>query len=108
MGTAPKRVLALPALLLATTAAVAAGPVDRSERLAAACNGCHGPHGRGSGAIPALAGQEADVLARQLTTWQGREPGGRDQVMERFVRGLTAADVRALADHYAALAAPAP
>jgi Cytochrome c553 len=95
-----------PALLLLAAAAAAAGPVDRTERLAAACNGCHGPEGGGSGAIPTLAGQEAEVLAERLDTWRGVEPAGRDHVMARFARGLTDDDVRALADHYAALAGP--
>lgn len=93
-------------VLLLAAATAAAAPVPRTERLAAACNGCHGPDGRGSGAIPALAGQETAVLSERLNDWRAAEPGGRDHVMERFARGLSDADVRALADHYAALAAP--
>jgi cytochrome c553 len=92
-------------LVLAATSAAAA-PVDRTERLAAACNGCHGPDGRGSGAIPVLAGQEAAAITERLNDWRASEPEGRDHVMARFARGLSDADVRALADHYAALAAP--
>lgn len=99
------RVLLLPALLFAA-ATVAAAPVDRTERLAAACNGCHGPDGRGSGAIPGLAGQRADALAERLNDWRASDAAGRDHAMARFARGLSAADVRDLAAHYAALAAP--
>lgn len=105
MGAGIPRSLALPAFLLAAVTA-AAGPVDRTERLAAACNGCHGPEGRGSGAIPTLAGQDAKVLAERLTIWREGEAVGGDHVMTRFARGLSPGDVDALAKHYAALAAP--
>ena len=88
-------------LLLALATTGATGAPDRTERLAAACNGCHGPDGRGSGAIPALAGQDRARLAGLLNGWRGTEPTGRDHVMARFARGLDAADIDALADHYA-------
>ena len=61
---------------------------------------------RASGAIPTLAGQDAEVLAERLGDWREVPPAGRDHVMARFARSLEDADVRALADHYAALAAP--
>lgn len=94
------RVRLLAALALAAAGATAAP--DRTERLAAACNGCHGPEGRGSGAIPALAGEDRMRLAGLLNGWRVAEPAGRDHVMARFARGLDEADVDALADHYAA------
>lgn len=77
---------------------------SRTEQLAAACNGCHGPGGTGSGAMPALAGSDAQELADTLERWRLRsEPNARDHVMVRFARSLTADDVEALARHYAAL-----
>lgn len=105
MGSRVSRGLAAATLLLAAASAAAA-PVARTERLAAACNGCHGPDGGGSGAIPALAGQDAAVLAERLNGWRDAEPIGSDHVMARFARGLDDRDVDALADHYAALTAP--
>ena len=102
------------AILVAALAACATprpGLPDRAERLAAACNGCHGPGGRGSGAIPALAGLEAGYLEQRLRDWQAAaEADGADHLMVRFARGLEPDDPSLLARHYAALPGehPAP
>jgi cytochrome c553 len=98
---ARRRRYAAPLAVLALAAAGAAAAPDRTERLAAACNGCHGPAGRGSGAIPALAGQDRGRLTLLLNGWRHAEPAGRDHVMARFARGLDEVDVDALAEHYA-------
>lgn len=82
----------------------AAAPPSRTALIAAGCNGCHGPDGTGSGAMPALAGSDAQELASTLERWRQRaEPNARDHVMVRFARSLRADDVEALAQHYAAL-----
>lgn len=72
-----------------------------------ACEQCHGPGGRGVGPdFPALAGQSASYLANQLTAWQaGARPPGPMGLMAVIARKLSAAEVRAVADHYASLPA---
>ena len=77
-------------------------PPSTVARWAAACNGCHGPEGRGSGAMPALRGQSADALAAKLQQWKddpaaATAPG---HVMARFSAILEPETLRALADHY--------
>jgi len=96
------------ALIGITLAINGAAAPDRSERLAAACNGCHGTDGRGSGAIPALAGGNKATMLANLRYWRGEAaPAGRDHVMVRFARGLNADDLEPLADYYARLPAAA-
>ncbi|MCB8748895.1 c-type cytochrome [Rhodoferax sp. U2-2l] len=72
-----------------------------------ACDQCHGPGGRGVGSdFPALAGQSATYLANQLTAWQtGARPPGPMGLMPIVANKLSEAEVRAVADHYAALPA---
>jgi cytochrome c553 len=70
-----------------------------------ACEQCHGPGGRGVGPdFPALAGQSAAYLANQLTAWKtGARPPGPMGLMADVANKLSEAEVRAVADHYAAL-----
>lgn len=78
---------------------VAAGPPGRSE---AACIRCHGMDGSGhaSGAFPRLTGQNADYLYRQLKAYAaGSRPSG---FMAPVARVLSDAEMRAVADYYAA------
>lgn len=80
-----------------------------------ACDQCHGPGGSGVGAnFPALGGQPAVYIAEQLKSWQtGLRPSGPLGLMESVARRLTAADIQAVSEYYAAMgkqlpAAPAP
>lgn len=75
-----------------------------------ACDQCHGPGGRGVGPdFPPLAGQSSDYLGKQLLAWQsGTRPPGPMGLMAVIARKLSADEVRAIADHYAALPAQAP
>ncbi|MEE4360190.1 MAG: c-type cytochrome [Pseudomonadales bacterium] len=101
----PRALGALLGLLLlgacVTTPAVPAAAPARVERLAAACNGCHGPGGRGSEAMPSLRARSPEWIATRLETWRSSAtPDGRDHVMVRFARALSAEDVAELAEHY--------
>ena len=75
-----------------------------SERLPA-CAQCHGRDGRGVGAhIPPLAQQPSSYLRDQLRAWQqSNRPPGPLALMSLIARKLTAADIVAVADYYAAL-----
>lgn len=71
-----------------------------------ACFTCHGLDGAGDGAsVPRLAGLEAGYLLKQMEDYAtGRR---RDPVMRRVARPLGDQERRAVAEHYAALPAPA-
>jgi cytochrome subunit of sulfide dehydrogenase len=84
--------LALGVLLLA-----AAGPAPLPAQ---GCLGCHGPEGRGSGAVPALAGREAaEIIAAMQAFQAGQRPA---TIMDRIARGYTAAEIAAVAAYFAA------
>ena len=89
------------AMALSTAGATAAPPLPSAvERWAAACNGCHGARGEGSGAIPALRGQSRDALRATLLAWQQDEASDQRHVMVRFLKPLDPALLEGLAQHY--------
>lgn len=68
------------------------------------CARCHGRHGdgRGFGAFPRLAGQREDYLLASLRAFaRGERHSG---IMQPIAAGLSDAQMRALARHYASLA----
>jgi len=71
-----------------------------------ACAGCHGARGQGIGdaAFPVIGGQEVKYLQNQLRAWRSGErtnsPAG---VMNGVVKGLTDAEIEALAHYVSAL-----
>lgn len=76
-----------------------------------ACEQCHGPGGVGVGAnFPPLAGQPAGYLEAQLRAWQqGTRRNDPLALMKRLSGALSATDIRAVAQWFAAQpAAPAP
>ena len=74
-----------------------------------ACVQCHGENGSGIGAdFPALAAQPSAYLAAQLRAWQqGTRRGDPLAMMQRIASRLSDADVRAVADYFAAIPAGA-
>jgi thiosulfate dehydrogenase len=74
-----------------------------------ACVQCHGGNGSGIGAaFPPLAAQPAAYLAAQLRAWQQGTRGGDPlELMQKIASRLTAADVREVADYFAAIPAGA-
>lgn len=98
--------------------AVATTPVPRPDSVGArlalkgrwseglpACVQCHGATGAGVGNVfPALAGQSALYIENQLRGWQqGARPPGPLGLMKAIASKLSAADIRAVAAHFAAL-----
>ncbi|MFN3208072.1 MAG: c-type cytochrome [Roseovarius sp.] len=72
-----------------------------------ACRACHGPWPAPiNAAFPSLAGQHAPYLTQQLKLWrEGNRGGGRaDELMYKAARGLTDAEIEALASYYSGLA----
>ncbi len=102
------------ALLAVTGTAMAAGDVEAGKAKAAICGACHGATGQGNPAfpdpmnpgsmkaLPALAGQNAGYLAKQL---QDFKSGARkDALMSGTAMGLSDADIANLSAYYASVA----
>jgi cytochrome c553 len=97
--------------VLATGTAVALGlaacmpaahAVDRGTLLASTCNTCHGPDGRGAGAIPNIQGRPPAAFIAVMNSFKA---GGAPTttVMDRHAKGHTEEDIKQMADHYAKL-----
>ena len=76
---------------------------DKNENVPA-CMACHGPDGRGNpgSGYPQLAGQYADYVAQKLKDWHDGKSWGDDdraKVMPMVVKGLSEADIAALASY---------
>jgi len=96
-----------PLATLAQDAAPAFAPPDLSpdgvRALSATCAPCHGPPGRPTGVsgVPALEGRgDVDRRLRALRT------GPPQSLMAQLARGLTDAEIEALARHFAAAKPP--
>lgn len=86
------------ALVLATASLLTRAEMPSQ---AAACATCHGADGNSDNALwPNLAGQHAEYLALQLRAF--RDGVRENPVMAPYVADLTDADIRVLADYYAA------
>lgn len=95
-------------------AAADPGLIDRGARIALsglwektipACTSCHGPGGRGVGGhFPALAGQHADYIARQLAAWRdGSRSNDPQALMKGIAERLPEQDIAAVAVYFARL-----
>lgn len=75
-----------------------AGP-ERGELLAVSCFSCHGPDGNSAGAMPSIAGKQADYIAERLRAWRdGSRPA---TVMNRLAKGYSDTDIEELARYFA-------
>ncbi len=74
-----------------------------AARIAANCANCHGTHGRGSGAMPSLAGMPTAQFIDAMQ--QFRDARREATVMHQHARGYTVPEIEALAAHFARLAA---
>lgn len=89
------------AALKLRTASAAAGDRDTAagKAKAAACAGCHGANGISSNpAWPSLAGQQKNYLVASLKAY--RDGTRKDEVMAGMAKGLSDADVDALAGYF--------
>jgi cytochrome c553 len=85
------------AVLPATAPAVGQAPGKVTEL----CVACHGTNGVGiTGDYPTLAGQHADYLQRALI--QYKHGDRKNPVMATFIGQLSDAEIKAVADYYAA------
>ena len=73
-------------------------PRPNAIRIAQACSGCHGPYGRGHGAIPSIAGMpESEFIQKMQAFRAGQRPAS---VMDRIARGYRDEDFAGLARIY--------
>lgn len=92
----------LPALLLAGAPALAAGPTPEKVTV---CAACHGADGKAMQPIyPHLAGQYANYLEQALREY--RAGLRKNPVMTPQAATLTDADIRQLAEYFAAQPGP--
>jgi cytochrome c553 len=72
--------------------------VGDETKMVQACEGCHGPEGRGEApAIPPLAGQYASYIALQMKMWQeGHRKNDASQQMTNIAKRLSARDIQAV------------
>jgi len=88
------------ALALFVTRPALAQLPSSAEVTAASCAACHGTHGHSVGGTPVLAGLDRDHFMRQMKDFAaGTRPG---TIMPQLVRGLSDAQLRALAEFFAA------
>lgn len=72
--------------------------------LAAQCAACHGPGGRSSGAIPSLDGWGPRALRERLLSLRNTTPSAAATVMPRLMKGMTDAQIDALAQWFGSAA----
>jgi cytochrome subunit of sulfide dehydrogenase len=106
---APATALSAALTLLALPAAAqpTAASADRQARTwAATCAACHGSDGKAQGAIPAIAGRDAEQIYRTLLEFKnGQRPAAT--VMHQHAKGYTDDELRRIAQAFATLAAQA-
>ena len=73
----------------------------------AACSGCHAPSGAGNGpaGYPALGGQHADYVEKQLLAYRRgeRRSGGNAKIMQGVAEYLSDDEIKAVANYIAGL-----
>ncbi|ROR34283.1 c-type cytochrome [Inmirania thermothiophila] len=77
-----------------------------AETRTAACAGCHGPRGQGNGpaGFPALAGQKAQYVAKQLKDFRaGTRATDPNGMMRDVAKRMTDAEIAAVAAYIASL-----
>lgn len=92
--------LVVPAVLIAFP--LAAPAAEPAPLAAAVCANCHGTEGRKEGAIPAIAGKPAFLIAGKLRDFKADKVANAT-VMPRLVKGLTEAEIDTVAQYFANL-----
>ncbi len=75
-------------------------PLEDGKRMAASCNGCHGPNGNSNTKkFPSLTGQDVKYLARATKAYQTDQR--HHKAMTNLVSGLSDVDIEKIAYFYA-------
>lgn len=76
-----------------------AEPVTEGAILSITCNGCHGPDGKSTGAIPAIGGKSAEYIEKAMLDFrEGKRPS---TVMQRHAKGYSDAEIKLIAEYFA-------
>lgn len=94
--------LAVQAVIFAFPLAAPAAEPAPTPLAAAVCANCHGTEGRNEGAIPAIAGKPAFLIAGKLRDFKADKVANAT-VMPRLVKGLTEAEIDTVAQYFANL-----
>ncbi|MCO6390985.1 cytochrome C [Aliihoeflea aestuarii] len=94
-----RRGVVVAAMLAAFAGPASALSEDEVSVLAGTCANCHGTDGRSPGAIPAIAGQDYDILREQLLAFKAGEVEGAT-IMTRHATGYTDEELDALARYF--------
>ena len=70
------------------------------------CGSCHLPGYAGQNQVPRLAGQNEEYLVQSMKAFRDHPGPGRDTIMASTLRGMTDADLAALAHYLAHFTAP--
>ncbi|WP_455208836.1 c-type cytochrome [Kaarinaea lacus] len=76
-----------------------AEPVTEGAILSITCNGCHGPDGKSTGAIPSIGGKSADYIEKALLDF--RDDKRPSTVMQRHAKGYSDAEIKLIAEYFA-------
>jgi cytochrome c553 len=87
-------------MLLVCSTADAGENASHLRVLAASCAACHGSNGNSVGGTPVLAGLDAEHFKLQMKSFRTGERAST--VMHRHAKGLTEAEIEALAIYFAA------
>jgi len=87
-------------LMLVAGSAVASGDVANGKTLSVDCADCHGDDGLGHEDVPAIAGMDAEKLARKLADFKS---GAVESEMNDFLEAVNEQDMLDLAAYYATL-----
>lgn len=94
--------LVIPAVIIAFPLAAPAAEPAPAPLAAAVCANCHGTEGRNEGAIPAIAGKPAFLIAGKLRDFKADKVANAT-VMPRLVKGLTEAEIDTVAQYFSGL-----
>jgi len=79
--------------------ALNAESVTESAMLSITCNGCHGPDGKSTGAIPSIGGKSAEYIEKALLDF--RDDKRPSTVMKRHAKGYSDAEIKLIAEYFA-------
>lgn len=93
-------------ILTLLSVTLAAPPVIARDAalLAAGCAACHGTRGYSEEGMPSLAGLDEEYLRREMARFASGER--QSTVMMKHAQGYSEAEIRLLADYFAAQSAP--